>query len=100
MSGVFAALPNVFLGAFGESMTWTQQGGAPASVTGIFSAPTDVVNLGGGEIATAAIKADFREDDVHGAARGDTITRGTIQYRVLSLSRDGRGMISMALEVV
>ena len=98
MSGIFAAMPDAFVGAFGEAMTWLPQDGISKGVWGIFSAPSEVVRMFDGQVASSAIKADFRDAEITGVRQGDGIARGEENYRVVAIHRDGQGMTSLILE--
>ncbi len=98
MNGLFAAMPEAFVGAFGEDMMWLPQGEGNRVVRGIFSAPSEVVRLFDGQIASSAIKADFRDAEITGVRQGDGIVRGGENYRVVAIHRDGQGMTTLILE--
>lgn len=90
-SDLTAGVLGACVATFGESVTYTPQGGSPESITGIFNARTEQVDLASGVLSyqpTLGVKVA----DLSTSPRvGDTLTVRSQGYRVVDIDEDGEG---------
>ena len=85
---------------FGETVTFTPNGGTPATVTGVFDAEHAYQEL----IGEALIETTRPIVVVRSAAfsptpvRGDAISVRSTNYKVIEIQPDGQGDLSLILE--
>jgi len=84
---------------FGSSATYTPSGGAATLVDGIFEDDYDQIDAGG-TIGFAASSPTFQcsTADVSGAAEGDALTVGGVNYIIRVVMDDGTGITMLQLE--
>lgn len=89
----------IMLADFGQSVTYTPDGGIAATITGIFDSMYQAVETGG-EVAFAVEqpKLAVKTSDVPNAAEGDTVEIAGVTYRVTVVMGDGTGFTDLALE--
>ena len=83
--------------AMGMTVTYTVQGGNPATITVLFDNPSQSIMLAMGEISSSGPKVSAMTSDVPNAKKGDTFTIGTVGYTVTDVNPDGTGMTEMVL---
>lgn len=88
-----------FLLDWGETVTYTVQGGQAVSITGILDNDFNVVETGGDfGFATQMPRLVVRTSDVVNASEGDTFVIGGITYLSRVVQDDGTGMTVIQLE--
>jgi hypothetical protein len=77
------------LARLGEDVSFTHGVGSPVTVRGLFLAPYQSASFGG-DLAIASSNPRFAalSSDLPIVAKGDTITRGAIVYKVLAPQAD------------
>jgi hypothetical protein len=84
---------------FGQSATYTPNGGSTSTISGIFDASDGLVDLGGRVGITSGDPVfHCRTSDVPSAAEGDALVTGSITYTVRDVIDDSTGMTSLMLE--
>ena len=88
-----------FLNDWGQSITYTVQGGSPVTITGIFDNDFNVIDAGGDfGFASQMPRLVVRTVDVVNATEGDTFVIGGITYLSRVIQDDGTGMTAIQLE--
>lgn len=87
------------LADFGESITYTVQGGSAATITGIFDNQYVEVDSGG-EVGFAVQqpRLTVRTADVPNCTEGDTFVVNSVTYLSRIVQDDGTGITLIALE--
>lgn len=84
---------------FGQSVTYTRQGGSPATITGIFDNDYAEVDAGGMVgFAMQQPRLVVRTSDVSLASEGDTFVISGVTYLSRVVQDDGTGMTFIVLE--
>lgn len=85
---------------FGEPVTFTPQGGAAASVSGIFDATTEAIDLDTGmPVRRARPQLGVRLADLPSAPEeGDQVQVRGIDYVVVDVDEDGQGGAKLLLQ--
>lgn len=98
-SDLTAATLDATTAALGESVTYTPAGGAAETVTGIYDAASEVVQLQGGvEVIGTAPMVSFDISDLSQVpAAGDAVTAGGVSYTIERVEIDGGGGCSCFL---
>ena len=87
------------LADFGQSITYTVQGGSPSTITGIFDAQFIEVDAGGTVgFAMQQPRIVVRTSDVASATEGDTFVISGVTYLSRVVQDDGTGMTFIVLE--
>jgi hypothetical protein len=87
------------LADFGQSITYTVQGGSAATITGIFD--NDYAEVDGGGMVGFAMQQPrlmVRTSDVASATEGDTFVVSGVTYLSRVVQDDGTGMTFIVLE--
>lgn len=84
---------------FGQAITYTPEGGSPATLTAIFDSDYQLVSLGGDvEIdAVGPVLGVRLADFASPPAQGDAATVGSASYVVRSVHPDGQGGAKLLL---
>ena len=97
----FDAVGTACRNAFGESVTYTPQGGSAVSLSGIFNAQTEVIEDGAGGIPVRSTlpSLGFKTSAIAPsvAKAGDTVTVRSTSYKVRAVEDDGEGMVRVLL---
>jgi hypothetical protein len=89
----------VMLTDFGQSVTYTIQGGSPATITAIFDNQFIEVDSGGTVgFAIQQPKLTCRTSDVVNCTEGDTFVVSGVTYLSRVVQDDGTGMTEIVLE--
>lgn len=89
----------ILLADFGESVTYTPNGGSGTTITAIFDNQYDAVDAGGSvEFATVLPRLTVRTSDIPNAADGDTFVVRNNSYTARIIMDDGTGITEIALE--
>jgi hypothetical protein len=89
----------VMLTDFGQSVTYTVQGGSPATITAIFDNQFIEVDSGGTVgFAIQQAKLTCRTADVVNCTEGDTFVVSGVTYLSRVVQDDGTGMTEIVLE--
>jgi hypothetical protein len=89
----------VMLTDFGQSVTYTVQGGSPATITAIFDNQFIEVDSGGTVgFAIQQPKLTCRTSDVVNCTEGDTFVVSGVTYLSRVVQDDGTGMTEIVLE--
>jgi hypothetical protein len=89
----------VMLTDFGQSVTYTVQGGSPATITAIFDNQFIEVDSGGTVgFAIQQPKLTCRTADVVNCTEGDTFVVSGVTYLSRVVQDDGTGMTEIVLE--
>lgn len=95
-AAVFDGMPDAFIQAFGEPVTYTPASGAPKLIESIWTETSDDVVIGDHAASdTARTTLSVRAEDVT-PAEGDTATRvadGKTMTVTTPIQPDGKGMI-------
>lgn len=84
---------------FGQSITYTRQGGSAAKITGIFDAQFVEVDAGGNVgVAYQQPRLMVRTSDVINCTEGDTFIISDVTYLSRIVQDDGTGMTMIVLE--
>lgn len=84
---------------FGQSITYTVQGGSQATITGIFDAQFVEVDAGGNVgVAYQQPRLMVRTADVVNCTDGDTFVVSGVTYLSRIVQDDGTGMTMIVLE--
>lgn len=87
------------LADFGQSITYTVQGGSPSTITGIFDAQFIEVDAGGTVgFAMQQPRLMVRTSDVVNCNEGDTFVISGTTYLSRIVQDDGTGMTMIVLE--
>ena len=86
------------LSDFGESVTYTPDGGSPSTITTIFDDTFEDLQIGEAGLSTGKPVCLCRTADVSDATEGATIQRGAVIYTVRIVMADGTGMTELQLE--
>lgn len=87
------------LADFGQSITYTVQGGSAATITGIFDAQFVEVDAGGNVgVAYQQPRLMARTSDVINCTEGDTFIISGVTYLSRIVQDDGTGMTMILLE--
>ena len=87
------------LADFGQSITYTAQGGSPSTITGIFDNDYAEVDAGGMVgFAMQQPRLMVRTSDVASATEGDTFVVSGVTYLSRVVQDDGTGMTFIVLE--
>lgn len=87
------------LADFGQSITYTRQGGSPTTITGIFDNDYAEVDAGGMVgFAMQQPRLMVRTADVISATEGDTFVVSGVTYLSRVVQDDGTGMTFIVLE--
>ena len=87
------------LADFGQSITYTVQGGSPSTITGIFDAQFIEVDAGGTVgFAMQQPRLMLRTSDVVNCTEGDTFVISGTTYLSRIVQDDGTGMTMIVLE--
>lgn len=84
---------------FGTAATYTQAGGIPVTVNGIFDNPqasrnaTEML-----DVTMPSPQFVCRSADVDGISEGDNLRIGTVNYTVRVILSDGLGVTTMMME--
>lgn len=99
---IFAELPDAFVEAFGEPLTWTPKGGSATATDAILRVATQIVTTGDGASSRVRVPVLHGPESALGTmAEGDRVARGAETWRVAAPGEpDGRGMVVFRLEVV
>ena len=84
---------------FGQSATYTVQGGSAATISGILDKESDDIESGG-EVGVVYSITTFtcRTSDVSSASFGDSLAVGGTTYAVRKVEPDNNGMTVLTLE--
>lgn len=84
---------------FGETATYTPEGGQASSVTGIFDLTYVDINVGG-FAPISGLKAVFtcKAADIEDQPEGDAITVRGVAYTIVVTQPDGTGLVQLILE--
>ena len=84
---------------YGQSATYTVQGGSAATIKGILDKESDDIE-GGGEVGVVYSTTTFtcRTSDCSSASFGDALVTGGVTYSVRVVEPDGNGMTVLTLE--
>jgi len=84
---------------FGSTATYTPSGGSPVSVNGIYEDDYEQIDAGG-SIGIAGSSPSFQcsSADISGAAEGDALTVGGVDYIIRVVMEDGTGVTMLQLE--
>jgi hypothetical protein len=85
---------------FGASVTYLpKEGGDPLAITGVYSAPSELVEIGAPtSISTSApVLGVEREDLPSGDRIGDTLVLGGVTWKVIDVREDGEGGADLML---
>lgn len=96
----FDAVGTACRDAFGESVTYTPQGGSPVSLSGIFNAQTEVIEDDAGVPVRSWLPSlGFKKSAIAPATAkaGDAVTARSTSYKVRAVEDDGEGMIRVLL---
>jgi hypothetical protein len=89
----------LMLADFGESVTFTPNGGSQATITAIFDNQYEAVDAGGSvDFAVVSPRLTVRTSDIPNAADGDTFVVRSTNYTARILMADGTGITEIALE--
>jgi hypothetical protein len=84
---------------FGQSITYTRQGGSAATITGIFDNDYAEVDAGGMVgFAMQQPRLMVRTSDVASATEGDAFVVSGVSYLIRVIQDDGTGMTFIVLE--
>ena len=84
---------------FGQSATYTPNGGSASAINGIFDAGDGLVDIGGRVGVTSADPSfHCRTADVSSAVEGDALVTGGTDYTIRDVIDDGTGMTQLMLE--
>ena len=85
---------------FGQSATYTPNGGSASTISGIFDAGDGLVDLGGRVGVTSGDPVfHCRTSDVSSAAEGDALVTGGNDYTIRDVIDDATGMTDLMLEL-
>lgn len=94
-----AADAEIFLADFGETLTWTPDGGgAGTQFTGIFDDDFKALNIATGMVDSLGPQVLIRTAALPLVKQRDTITRSAKNYTVTSKQPDGTGFTRLLLK--
>lgn len=79
------------LARLGEDVSWTPDGGSPATVRGVFLEAYQSVQLGSVEVSGAEPRFCAMSADLPAVAKDDQVVRGGVTYKVKALEPDTVG---------
>ena len=90
----------IFLDAddFGQSVTYTPNGGGGSSINAIFDQAFFQVDGSTGALESSQPMVTVLSSDVTGIDHGDTFTIAGTTYNVVGIQPDGQGMTEVLLE--
>lgn len=99
---VFAGMPDIFTGTFGEDVIYTPLGGSPVTIKAIWIEAPVMAPFSDADVNTNEITLHVRAADIAAPVEGDTARRvATAKLRkvVEPIRPDDKGMIACALAV-
>jgi hypothetical protein len=91
---------SVGIGTFGQSVIYTPLAGSPVTIQGVFDVPHSEIQLGHiSPVSSVSPKLGIRLDDLSlKPKKGDTVTVGSVVYRVIDSEEDGQGGSTLKLQ--
>src|SRR5574340_1238381 len=86
-----------FLADFGETVTYTAYGAAPASITAIFDDASKLADLDMGGVRGTEPQLLCSDADIPNISKRDTFTVRSVLYKVKDIQPDGTGMTVVIL---
>ena len=88
---------DIFLADFGETITYTPQGGQALQIQAIVDMPSFALQSAMGEVSSYKPQATCKTSDVSNAKKNDTVTARSGNYTVTDANPDGTGFTVLLL---
>jgi len=97
--GVFSGLPEAFTGAFGEPVIYQPVAGGSFEISAIYIDPFQAVEVSGISVSVESVSHELhvRAGDVPDAEHGDQVTIREVDFHVVGVEPDGKGMVRLVL---
>jgi hypothetical protein len=98
---IFDGFADIFTETLGEPVTYTHAGGEPVTINAFIETTAVIANFNGADTNASNVVAHVRASDVPLITQGDGLADATRNFKIVEpISADGRGMLSLTLELV